>query len=94
MWTLKSSKTGYRLSSYVLNDNALAVEDDGVGIDCFASYHKISTAKLGVQRQLDAGGMGTYDGTGVANVVLVDGSTAWLTPEDTAFYRGKVPIGR
>lgn len=94
MWTLKSIKTGRRLSYYVLNDNALATQDENTVIDCFASYHKISTAKLGVQRRLDLAGTGSYDGTGVANVVLVDGSVAWLKPDDTTAYRGKVPVGR
>jgi prepilin-type N-terminal cleavage/methylation domain-containing protein/prepilin-type processing-associated H-X9-DG protein len=79
MWTL----TG--LSTYVLNDNALLVGVNGP-IDCFGSFHKISKGKLSIQqntRRYESGG-------GVANVLMVDGSLTWLTPEDSVRYRGKV----
>lgn len=78
MWTL----TG--LSAYVLNDNALAVSTSN--IDCFGSFHKISKGHLSAQRDSRQ----YQSGNGVANVLLVDGSATWLTPEQSIQYKGKV----
>lgn len=80
MWLL----TG--LSAYVLNDNALKVYNNGnPGVDSFGSFHKISKGKLNIQRMENR-----YDSnTGVANVILVDGSVTWATPEDSADYVGE-----
>ncbi len=79
MWPLSG------LSGYVLNDNALLVDGSNIR-DCFASYHKISLGKLGIQQSTHE-----YEsGTGVANVLMVDGSLTWATPEDSSRYEGSV----
>jgi prepilin-type N-terminal cleavage/methylation domain-containing protein/prepilin-type processing-associated H-X9-DG protein len=84
MWKLKD-QMGVILSNYVLNDNALCAD----GRDCFASYHKISTAQLNVQQPVTSGGFGVYN-TGEANVLMVDGSSAFLPPTETKNYAGKI----
>lgn len=78
MWTL----TG--LSTYVLNDNALLVSTSNV--DCFASFHKISKGKLNVQRDSRQ----YTSGMGGSDVLLVDGSAKFLTPEQSFDYKGKI----
>lgn len=78
MWTL----TG--LSDFVLNDNSLYVKEDTI-IDCFGSFHKISGGRLSIQqntRQYE-------NGSGVSNVLLVDGSARQLSPIDSITYKGK-----
>lgn len=81
MWTLD---TPVNLSNYVLNDNALQVNTNPD--DCFASYHKISASKLGIQRDSRK-----YEAdSGVANVLMVDGSTEWVTPDLSLEYRGRL----
>ena len=86
MWLLKD-KAGANLSTEVLNDNALLPfhtgQPDGI-VDCFGSFHKLSQAKLGLQQST-----GVYDG-GVANVLLMDGSSMYATPPETKRYAGRV----
>ena len=80
MWTLNG------LSNYVLNDNALLVGTGNGVIDNFASFHKISSRKLSIQQETRQ-----YESdTGVSNVLLLDGSLTWLTPEQVKDYVGKV----
>jgi prepilin-type N-terminal cleavage/methylation domain-containing protein len=80
MWTLEG------LSNYVLNDNALLVGTGNSIIDNFASFHKISSRKLSIQQDTRR-----YEsGTGVSNVLLLDGSVTWLTPEQVKDYVGKL----
>ena len=73
MWLL----TG--LCTNVLNDNALCAD----GRDCFASFHKISTAQLSVQRSTNQ-----YN-TGKSNVLLMDGSLVFLSPTESIKYAGR-----
>lgn len=83
MWTLKNMAGTIDLSRQVLNDNALMISPTPVW-DNFASYHKIGKNKLNVQRSDHR-----YEsGSGVANVLLVDGSLEWLTPEQGLEYVG------
>jgi prepilin-type N-terminal cleavage/methylation domain-containing protein/prepilin-type processing-associated H-X9-DG protein len=79
MWTL----TNPLLSRFVLNDNSLVVNQTNP-TDCFGSYHKISKGKLSGQQSTRR-----YD-TGVANVLMADGSLSWLTPQDSYLYKGKI----
>jgi prepilin-type N-terminal cleavage/methylation domain-containing protein/prepilin-type processing-associated H-X9-DG protein len=88
MWKL-NDKTGAALSAFVLNDNALLVGSGTTVTDCFGSYHKISTAKLALQQPKTAGGSGVYD-TGMANVLMADGSSTFLSPTDSKKYAGKL----
>ena len=80
MWKLNG------LSNYVLNDNALLVGEGNSVIDNFASFHKISGSKLSMQQDTHR-----YEsGVGASNVLLGDGSTAWLTPEQVKDYVGEL----
>jgi hypothetical protein len=78
MWTMKD-KSGASLCTNVLNDNALCAD----GRDAFASFHKISAAKLSAQKSSQ-----TYDGTGMSNVLLVDGSSLYLPITESKNYYG------
>jgi hypothetical protein len=80
MWVLNG------LSDEVLNDNALLiVENKSDIVDCFGAYHKISTGQLALQRDTNE----YVPETGVANIMMVDGSTKWASPEESWWYRGK-----
>ena len=82
MWKL----TG--LSNYVLNDNALLVgnPNNNQVIDNLSSFHKISKGKLAIQRDTRK-----YESnTGVSNVLMVDGSIRWLTPEQGKKFVGEI----
>jgi prepilin-type N-terminal cleavage/methylation domain-containing protein/prepilin-type processing-associated H-X9-DG protein len=71
MWTLSN------LAGHVLNDNALWIEPSPSGYrDNFGSFHKISTGKLSIQRDRKI-----YNG-GVSNVLFLDGSSTFSSPED------------
>jgi prepilin-type N-terminal cleavage/methylation domain-containing protein len=85
MWTLTSpSLASPSLSTCVLNDNALLVTTGGS--DCFASFHKISAAKLSIQRSESR-----YESnSGVSNILLVDGAVTWASPEQSLDYRGEI----
>jgi prepilin-type N-terminal cleavage/methylation domain-containing protein len=91
MWILRcetyTARGDRMLSSAVLNDTNLRVRTkEPTAGDCFASFHKISKAQLGVQRDTN-----TYEpGVGYSNVLLVDGSMTWLTPLDKDAYKGQV----
>lgn len=80
MWTM-NDKSGASLSKYVLNDNALCAD----GRDAFASYHKISVAKLSAQKTSQI-----YDGNGMSNVLLVDGSSLYLPITESQNYYGTI----
>ena len=77
MWTL----TG--LSRYVLNDTGLVIRSDAR--DNVGSFHKISKGHLALQQESR-----DYVGKGVSDVLMVDGSVAWLTPEESLRYVGDV----
>lgn len=79
MWKLNN------LAAYVLNDNALWIAEPSAGgiRDNFGSFHKISTAQLNIQRDRKV-----YDG-GVSNVLFLDGSSKFASPEDGPRYCGK-----
>lgn len=84
IWAEENSWKLNDLANFVLNDNALWIRPPSVGIlDNFASFHKISKAKLNIQRSTE-----TYDG-GVANVLLLDGSNTFISPEDSLRYTGE-----
>jgi prepilin-type N-terminal cleavage/methylation domain-containing protein len=91
MWTLTCDRYTTRgdgqLSSAVLNDTNLRVRiKEATAGDCFGSFHKISKAKLSLQRTTNK-----YEpGVGYSNVLLVDGSMTWLTPLDKDAYKGVV----
>lgn len=89
MWYLKDP-AGTILSKYVLNDNALLHEPNasGFGRDIFGSFHKISVAKLTLQRPATSTDYGVYT-VGSSNAILLDGSSVVVTPLDTK-YRGRV----
>lgn len=75
MWLLNG------LSAWVLNDNALHVGVSST-IDCFGSFHKVSTAQLNIQQD-------THDyESGVSNVLMLDGSLSVLPPTEAVRYRG------
>lgn len=79
MWLL----TG--LANHVLNDNALWIDEASKGTirDNFGSFHKISKGKLNIQIDRHI-----YD-SGVSNVLLFDGSSTFLSPEQGRAYCGK-----
>ncbi len=80
MWTLTD------FSTYVLNDTALLVNMSTGYTDNFASFHKISAAKLEIQQDAHE-----YESdSGVSNALLVDGSLHWVTPEQGRDYKGRV----
>jgi prepilin-type N-terminal cleavage/methylation domain-containing protein len=91
MWTLTCDaytvRGDRRLSSAVLNDTNLRVRtNEATAGDCFGSFHKISKAKLNLQRSAN-----NYEpGVGSSNVLLADGSMTWLTPLDKDAYKGAV----
>ncbi len=84
MWRMKD-KSGTILSNWVLNDNALLV---GNAVDSFGSFHKISIRKYGSQMPKGTATHGTYTSGGV-NALLMDGSSIYVTPEDSRQYMGK-----
>jgi len=84
LWAEENMWTLIGLSTYVLNDNALLVGSETNPTDSIGSFHKISRNQLSIQQETRE-----YN-TGVANVLLVDGSVTWLTPEDSIRYRGNV----
>ena len=79
MWTLNG------LANYVLNDNALWIEPIGSSQvrDNFGSFHKISKGKLSIQIS------GRDYESGVSNVLFLDGSNAFASPEDGPRFCGK-----
>lgn len=85
MWAEENMWTLVGFSGYVLNDNALLVSTTS-NMDCFSSFHKISKGQLIVQRDSRQ----FQSGEGVSNVLLVDGSATWLSPEQSIDYIGKV----
>jgi prepilin-type N-terminal cleavage/methylation domain-containing protein len=80
MWLLSG------LSNFILNDTGLLVRNGASTIvDSFASFHKISKAQLSVQRTENE-----YNGMGVSNVLMADGSLIWAAPDESHRYEGKV----
>jgi prepilin-type processing-associated H-X9-DG protein len=76
-------QNGYDMTVYT------ASSDGSIG-SILASY---ATSQHQDNPELDDGAAlygGFSGGTGVANVLMVDGSLTWLTPEDSVRYRGKV----
>lgn len=80
MWKLK----GY--SNYVLNDNALCISSSS--IDCLASFHRTSPSQVAKQTQFISGNAGEYDGSGVSNLLMADGSISQGGPDDGMELRG------
>jgi len=89
MWPLYDADGSTKLSRYVLNDTALLTPGD-----CFGSFHKVSKGQLSAQMPQTARGYGTYNG-GVSNVLMMDGSSASLSPAggQTLQYAGRIRSG-
>lgn len=78
MWTLAN------LANFVLNDNALWIEPMSSPSvrDNFGSFHKLSKGQLSVQISTRK-----YN-SGVCNVLFLDGSSSFESPEDGRRYTG------
>ena len=91
MWLLKTKDTGVAISTEVLNDNALLIDNEttGYGKDSFGTYHGVSSAEIESELPETAGDFGVYQEKGFTHALLLDGSIEQVRPEDNLRYHGK-----
>jgi len=79
-------------SNQVLNDNALWINittpGDTQGVDNFGSFHGVSRSQLSQQSPPSQGEPGTFNGSGFAHLLMVDGSLVNASPADGERYQG------
>jgi len=79
MWRMKDD-TGAVLSKWPLNDTTIIPV---LGVDAFASFHKISKRQLSMQIDTEVYNMGS------CNILMVDGSLEVVTPPEIEAFAGE-----